>query len=491
MFTYMSRRRPLFKILIIFMLILLLIVGEFMRPVKVQASTVGAAIALCSLGILAIITLMTAYGVYFTDEASAIKAAHAYWTSQIEATKNRWNFIKLTFSTFVSNPIRRVFTRGNTVVVADAMPAEIPDDLANSVRQYVAENFPAVTNPATNPEVSISFPAVEAPRFYDPTIHAADNQTSRTTPFDWTTGLPIGNSINIANSLNPVIAAMPFVIPERTIMFSYQVAFTGRPLTGGHPRTLFRNYPITLMIRYDRIEGDFYRYFVELLHMGSSGNFTTTLIEYLRVPRTFVGSIPEPRFVLTSPYNSASPPVELTYLLPRYIAATGTVDLVYVPDSDDGLRIGTLNYQPVTVVADWYANPAAFPQADAEAGEIITVYVPTNVSTLTQASATDVVADMPDIIPNLPDIPFKPRGNLLDKFPFSIPFDLYHAFGMLLAPPVTPYFKVPFRIDSLGFDYDFELDLGIFDGPAKVVRWGILIGFNIWLIIKTRDLMRS
>ena len=72
-----------------------------------------------------------------------------------------------------------------------------------------------------------------------------------------------------------------------------------------------------------------------------------------------------------------------------------------------------------------------------------------------------------------------PANNLSNKFPFSIPFDLYHAIKILAAPPEAPKFTVHFGKAS------YVMDMAMFDPVATVVRWGLSLLFLLSLIILT------
>lgn len=80
---------------------------------------------------------------------------------------------------------------------------------------------------------------------------------------------------------------------------------------------------------------------------------------------------------------------------------------------------------------------------------------------------------------------------LADRFPFSIPFDLYYAIANLAATPAAPDFDINFPASIFGADATMSLDFSIFENLAVVVRWIILLGFVIGLIILTRKLIRG
>lgn len=95
-------------------------------------------------------------------------------------------------------------------------------------------------------------------------------------------------------------------------------------------------------------------------------------------------------------------------------------------------------------------------------------------------------------------INFKPLmmvGDLLkSKFPFSVPWDVYKLFSVLNVPPITPVFK----IDSgdgvniagkhIAVNYKFNVDFSVFDSIAKIIRWGLILVFDIAIVLALRRL---
>jgi hypothetical protein len=83
---------------------------------------------------------------------------------------------------------------------------------------------------------------------------------------------------------------------------------------------------------------------------------------------------------------------------------------------------------------------------------------------------------------------------LLNKFPFCIPFDLANAIVALYKEPETPEFKIDLRNDNPNVftgAVPFSMDFTVFDKFIKIVHWGILIIFNVSLILLTRRLIRG
>lgn len=80
-------------------------------------------------------------------------------------------------------------------------------------------------------------------------------------------------------------------------------------------------------------------------------------------------------------------------------------------------------------------------------------------------------------------------GGLSDKFPFSLPFDLYYAVSLLRAEPLPPSFTLPLYIPSVG-NYDLDIDLTDFDSVASVLRTMEVILFCVGLAIITNKVVR-
>lgn len=90
---------------------------------------------------------------------------------------------------------------------------------------------------------------------------------------------------------------------------------------------------------------------------------------------------------------------------------------------------------------------------------------------------------------SLPKFDIETPAVITDKFPFSIPFDVYNIVNLLSAEPKAPCFSIPFRSDELGIDYTMDIDLSEYDWIANIVRWILYIIFLVGLAIKTNSLI--
>lgn len=75
-----------------------------------------------------------------------------------------------------------------------------------------------------------------------------------------------------------------------------------------------------------------------------------------------------------------------------------------------------------------------------------------------------------------------------DKFPFSIPWDIYRAIAVFAKTPETPEFTIDIETDYLNIDHTINLDP--IDLPLRFARYVMSIFFIFFLASKTRDLIK-
>ncbi|MGG3840917.1 hypothetical protein ABEV00_28415 [Paenibacillus thiaminolyticus] len=77
------------------------------------------------------------------------------------------------------------------------------------------------------------------------------------------------------------------------------------------------------------------------------------------------------------------------------------------------------------------------------------------------------------------------------KFPFSIPWDVMRQLSVFDVAPKTPKFKISKTFDMMGYPLKFEIDidLSLFDGIIGIVRWFLVIIFDIQVILAMRRFM--
>lgn len=118
------------------------------------------------------------------------------------------------------------------------------------------------------------------------------------------------------------------------------------------------------------------------------------------------------------------------------------------------------------------------------------------VTSFPNVSVENPPTDIPDVenppvgvIPPFPSfgdsLDFSPMylTNINEKFPFSLPWDIGRLIEKFDVEPKAPIFKVPIVTS------DIELDLTIFDEWANIVRFFILIGFALSLILISTKLL--
>lgn len=102
---------------------------------------------------------------------------------------------------------------------------------------------------------------------------------------------------------------------------------------------------------------------------------------------------------------------------------------------------------------------------------------------------TTIDVSFPSItLPDLSGINWSLEG-LTTKFPFCIPFDLYHFVDVLDAEPETPAFTG--SINLIVTTWDLDYDLSAFDDLAAIVRNVEFIGFCLGLIFITRKIIKG
>lgn len=78
-------------------------------------------------------------------------------------------------------------------------------------------------------------------------------------------------------------------------------------------------------------------------------------------------------------------------------------------------------------------------------------------------------------------------NNLLNRFPFSIPWDIYSLISGLSAQRETPYIDTVLTIPVINYDWHIQYDLSAFDGVASLFRTLFLISFVIGLAYFSYD----
>jgi len=75
-----------------------------------------------------------------------------------------------------------------------------------------------------------------------------------------------------------------------------------------------------------------------------------------------------------------------------------------------------------------------------------------------------------------------------NKFPFSIPWDLYNAINVFAKSPTTPDLSINFDTEYLTVNH--VIDISRIQLPLMFARYTAVVFFIIFLISKTRDLIK-
>lgn len=88
------------------------------------------------------------------------------------------------------------------------------------------------------------------------------------------------------------------------------------------------------------------------------------------------------------------------------------------------------------------------------------------------------------------DIDFSPLSisGLKDRFPFSIPFDLYNAIKIFSSSAKQPVFKID--LDTSYFKLNYTIDITPYVFYIMFFRYVAVAWFSIYLICKTKDLIK-
>lgn len=138
-------------------------------------------------------------------------------------------------------------------------------------------------------------------------------------------------------------------------------------------------------------------------------------------------------------------------------------------------------------------------QAEFEDDDIITISFPDNITDIVTGGVDVINVDTGAItIPNVDALTgdetldkFKMPTGIFGKFPFCIPYDIYHAFSIMAVYPEAPVFELPFKFERLGIDYTITIDFADYYYLANIMRWFLSMLFIISLIVGTRKLIKG
>lgn len=158
---------------------------------------------------------------------------------------------------------------------------------------------------------------------------------------------------------------------------------------------------------------------------------------------------------------------------------------VFVFLNTNNTVINNNNYEGDTIInneGDVINNPAPEPTPEPNDPNDTIHNVPETPLSPNPDGGWDI--DLPDI-----DIPNLPIGNLSEKFPFSIPWDLVAFYAMLDAEPQAPRFNGTMDLTLVQWNYD--IDLAPFDSAAELCRKLQFGLFVVGLIVASRSIIRG
>lgn len=87
--------------------------------------------------------------------------------------------------------------------------------------------------------------------------------------------------------------------------------------------------------------------------------------------------------------------------------------------------------------------------------------------------------------------PLKLGNVLTKKFPFSIPWDIGNQFAVFDVSPKPPVLKVDkiIPVFNTSMKFKFTIDFTIWDPVFVVVRWGLIVAFDLGMILSIRKFM--
>ncbi|WP_459595082.1 hypothetical protein [Campylobacter jejuni] len=178
-----------------------------------------------------------------------------------------------------------------------------------------------------------------------------------------------------------------------------------------------------------------------------------------------------------------------------------------LPDAILGMQGYLLSvYGGLAISAPWAPS---IPADKADQKKAVPIPVPTGALdtpgslTLDPAGVMDRVKEMvgDTVVPGQPPLdwndtptdkinfePLKIGPILTKKFPFSIPWDIGRQFAVFDVSPKTPVIKVNKEVPVFGttMKLKFDIDFSLFDNAVVVVRWFLIILFDLGMILSIR-----
>lgn len=128
--------------------------------------------------------------------------------------------------------------------------------------------------------------------------------------------------------------------------------------------------------------------------------------------------------------------------------------------------------------------------------DVITIVIPTSTTYNNFASNPSLLFDFSqdNLYDSSLNLPSSDGSKWANKFPFCLPYDIYHLFSNFSAEPEAPELHMlVLPEDSFGMqndDFYIDLDFADYNILVQILRFFIALGFVIWLIVITNKLMK-
>lgn len=376
--------------------------------------------------------------------------------------------------------------------------------ILNKFTNWVADSYGL--NDDGTPQLGISFGEYGSENGYLLFGYFADTGTDRT-HFDWGSCAPLGSmkALDQANGytysdLAPwgscSLSVYKSTYDYRCTITDSGVSGTGNRIYSDHKGSttieLIQGSPCLITDAYG--SGSYTKVYKGIIqHVKRTDNGSVTYNEY----RLYKGSLYKqydvaiPKTSINFDYDgSALPDDQVTPTLPTYVDLGDTYNeynsitytnivnnpsTLIVHENDPDHPDDTIPYNP-------YPDNPNYDPSDP--------YKPPTNTPLTPSDpngTNNVDMDL-DLDLNLPSINWS-LGDLTDKFPFSIPFDLYNMFSVLNTEPQTPEIKGNVNLGIYQWQIDWNLHQ--FDDTAALLRNLEFVGFVIGLIFVTRNMIKG
>ncbi len=81
--------------------------------------------------------------------------------------------------------------------------------------------------------------------------------------------------------------------------------------------------------------------------------------------------------------------------------------------------------------------------------------------------------------------------NWYQRFPFCVPWDIYHFIGVFSEQKKAPKWDIPFKIKRLGVDEKMTFDVSKYEEVVKVIRVFVLLFYSSGLVLATRGIIKG